>query len=39
LNRFLADAGPERSQGELRTFLFRWLAPLVEEKLQGSAPA
>ena len=36
LNSFLADHGPERSQDELRTFLFRWLVPLVEEKLRGS---
>jgi hypothetical protein len=35
---FLADPGPgpERSQAELRTFLFRWLVPLIDEKLQGS---
>ena len=39
LNSFLADHGPERSQDELRTFLFRWLVPLVEEKLRASAPA
>jgi AcrR family transcriptional regulator len=39
LNSFLADPGPERSQDELRTFLFRWLVPLVEEKLRASAPA
>lgn len=39
LNSFLADPGPERSQAELRTFLFRWLVPLVEEKLRASAPA
>jgi hypothetical protein len=34
----LADRGPERSQDELRTFLVRWLVPLIEEKLQASAP-
>ena len=39
LNSFLADHGPERSQDELRTVLFRWLVPLVEEKLRASAPA
>jgi AcrR family transcriptional regulator len=39
LNSFLADRGPERSQDELRAFLFRWLVPLIEEKLQASAPA
>jgi AcrR family transcriptional regulator len=38
LNSFLADPGPERSQDELRTFLFRWLVPLIEEKLRASAP-
>jgi AcrR family transcriptional regulator len=35
LNSFLADPGPERSQDELRAFLFRWLVPLIEEKLRG----
>jgi len=39
LNSFLADHGPERSQDELRAFLFRWLVPLIEEKLRASAPA
>ena len=39
LNSFLADHGPERSQDELRAFLFRWLVPLIEEKLRTSAPA
>jgi AcrR family transcriptional regulator len=38
LSSFLADHGPERSQDELRTFLFRWLVPLIEEKLRASAP-
>jgi AcrR family transcriptional regulator len=36
LHSFLADHGPERSQDELRTFLFRWLVPLIEEKLRTS---
>ena len=36
LNSFLADPGPERSRDELRTFLFRWLVPLIEEKLRAS---
>ena len=39
LNSFLADPGPERSQDELRAFLFRWLVPLIEGKLRESAPA
>ena len=39
LNSLLADHGPERSQDELRAFLFRWLVPLIEEKLRASAPA
>ena len=37
LNSFLADPGPERSQDELRAFLFRWLVPLIEEKLRRSS--
>jgi AcrR family transcriptional regulator len=36
LNSFLADPGPERSEDELRRFLFRWLVPLIEEKLPRS---
>jgi len=39
LNSFLADGGPERSQDELRAFLFRWLVPPIDEKLRESAPA
>jgi AcrR family transcriptional regulator len=38
LNSFLADPGPERNQDELRAFLFRWLVPLIEEKLRASMP-
>ena len=37
LNSCLADPGPERSQDELRTYLFRWLVPLIEENLRGSS--
>ena len=33
LNSFLADPGPARSEDELRAFLYRWLIPLIEEKL------
>jgi AcrR family transcriptional regulator len=36
LKSFIADTGPERSQDELRTFLFSWLVPLIEEKSRGS---
>ena len=36
LNSFLADPGPERSEDELRKFLFRWLVPLIEENLRRS---
>ena len=39
LNSFLVDRGPERSQDELRAFLFRWLVPLIEEKLRGELRA
>jgi hypothetical protein len=39
LNSFLADPGPERSEDELRTFLFSWLVPLIEGKLRVDAPA
>lgn len=37
LKSFLDDAGPKRSDTELRRFLYRWLIPVIEEKLQ-SAP-
>jgi len=37
LNSFLVDRGPERSQDELRAFLFQWLVPLIEEKLRGGS--
>jgi AcrR family transcriptional regulator len=36
LNSFLADPGPRRSEDELRKFLFRWLVPVIEEKLGRS---
>ena len=38
LKSFLADAGPERSEKELRAYLYRWLIPTIEEKLQASLP-
>jgi hypothetical protein len=37
LKSFVADPGPERSEDELRTFLYRWLIPVIEEKLQASS--
>lgn len=37
LKSFLDDPGPERSEDELRRFLYRWLIPVIDEKLQ-SAP-
>ena len=37
LKSFLDDPGPTRSEEELRQFLYRWLIPVIEEKLQ-SAP-
>jgi AcrR family transcriptional regulator len=36
LKSFLADPGPERSEEELRTFLYSWLIPLIEAKLEVS---
>lgn len=38
LKSFLDDPGPERSEDELRTFLYRWLIPGIEEKLQSASP-
>jgi AcrR family transcriptional regulator len=38
LKSFLADAGPKRSEKELRAYLYRWLIPTIEEKLQASLP-
>ncbi len=34
LRSLLADAGPQRSEPELRAFLSRWLVPAIEDKLQ-----
>lgn len=39
LTSFLSESGPARSEEELRTFLFRWLVPLIEPKLRASAQA
>ncbi len=38
LKSFLADPGPERSEEALRRFLYRWLIPIIDEKLQASSP-
>ena len=38
LKSFLEDAGPRRSESELRKFLNRWLVPVIEEKLTSSTP-
>ena len=34
LKSFLDDPGPERSEDELRAFLYRWLIPIIDEKLE-----
>jgi AcrR family transcriptional regulator len=39
LKSFLADAGPDRTEDELRAFLYRWLIPIVAEKLSAAAAA
>jgi AcrR family transcriptional regulator len=36
LKSFLADPGPDRTEAELRTFLYRWLIPIIEEKLRAA---
>ncbi len=36
LHSFLSDPGESRTEGELRAFLYRWLVPMIEEKLGGS---
>ena len=36
LKSFLDDPGPERSEEDLRQFLYRWLIPVIEEKLQST---
>ena len=33
LDSFLGDPGPERSEEELRAFLYRWFIPMIESKL------
>ena len=33
LKSFLDDPGPDRIEDELRTFLYRWLVPVIEDKL------
>jgi len=37
LKSFLDDPGPERGEEELRSFLYRWLIPVIEDKL-GTRP-
>jgi AcrR family transcriptional regulator len=39
LKSFLDDPGPERSEEDLRQFLYRWLIPVIEEKLQSTPNA
>lgn len=39
LKSFLADRGPTRTERQLRAFLYRWLIPLIEEKLHGNVPS
>ena len=36
LKSFLDDPGPKRSEEDLRQFLYRWLIPVIEEKLQST---
>ena len=36
LKSFLDDPGPKRSEKDLRQFLYRWLIPVIEEKLQST---
>ena len=36
LKSFLDDPGPERSEDELRAFLYRWIIPVIDEKLQAA---
>lgn len=35
LKSFVDDPGPERTEDELRAFLYSWLIPLIEEKIQS----
>ena len=37
LKSFLDDPGPERSEDELRSFLYRWLIPVIDDKLQSAS--
>jgi len=39
LKSFLDDPGPKRSEKQLRRFLYRWLIPVIEEKLQSTPGA
>ena len=39
LKSFLDDPGPKRSEEDLRQFLYRWLIPVIEEKLQSTPNA
>jgi AcrR family transcriptional regulator len=39
LHSFLSDPGEARTEDELRAFLYRWLVPMIEEKLNGSGQA
>ena len=39
LHSFLSDPGEPRTEDELRSFLYRWLVPMIEEKLGGSDPS
>jgi AcrR family transcriptional regulator len=39
LKSFLDDPGPARSEQDLRAFLYRWLIPVIEQKLQESDAA
>ncbi len=36
LHSFLSDRGESRTEDELRVFLYRWLVPMIEQKLGGS---
>jgi AcrR family transcriptional regulator len=33
LDSFLGDPGPERSEEELRAFMYRWFIPMIDSKL------
>ena len=36
LKSFLDDPGPKRSEKDLRQYLYRWLIPVIEEKLKST---